>query len=259
MSNVSSELRNLDLINAAKQQYEKQQRTKVPPIVVVLPSKGLIYPESSILRQGSVEMRYMTAYDEDILTNATYIKTGVVFDKLLESLVVSPGVNVNDISATDRDGLIISARIHAYGNLYPVTVTDPKTQNSINRDVDLSKLKFKKFTLIPEPNGEFEYIFSDKGDTLKFKYLTMNESKNIDPDRSISKLLELSIMEINGNRDKNIIVDYIKFDMRALDAKKFRSYISDNLPGLDLTVQFEGEDGGTFDAMFQLSADLFWF
>ena len=145
MSNVSSELRNLDLINAAKQQYEKQQRTKVPPIVVVLPSKGLIYPESSILRQGSVEMRYMTAYDEDILTNATYIKTGVVFDKLLESLVVSPGVNVNDISATHRDGLIISARIHAYGNLYPVTVTDPKTQNSINRDVDLSKLKFKKF------------------------------------------------------------------------------------------------------------------
>ena len=66
-------------------------------------------------------------------------------------------------------------------------------------------------------------------------------------------------MEINGNRDKNIIVDYIKFDMRALDAKKFRSYISDNLPVLDLTVQFEGEDGGTFDAMFQLSADLFWF
>ena len=193
MSNVSSELRNLDLINAAKQHYEKQQRTKVPPIVVALPSKGLIYPESSILRQGSVEMRYMTAYDEDILTNVTYIKTGVVFDKLLESLVVTPGVNVNDISATDRDGLIISARIHAYGNLYPVTVTDPKTQNSINRDVDLSKLKFKSFTLIPDENGEFEYIFSDKGDTLKFKYLTVNASKNIDPDRAISKLLELSI------------------------------------------------------------------
>ena len=87
----------------------------------------------------------------------------------------------------------------------------------------------------------------------------MDASKNIDLDRAISNLLELAIMEINGNRDKNIIAEYIKFDMRALDAKKFRSFISDNLPGLDLNVQFEGEDGGTFDAMFQLNADLFWF
>jgi hypothetical protein len=81
-----------NIIEIAKQRYESKQRSKLPSIIVSLASAGKIYPESSPLRAGQIEMRYMTAYDEDILTNTSYIKNGVVFDKLLESIIVTEGV-----------------------------------------------------------------------------------------------------------------------------------------------------------------------
>jgi hypothetical protein len=257
-NNVSSRLQNQDLVKLAQQNYEKQQRVKIPPVVITLPSKGLIYPESSPLRSGKVEMRHMTAYDEDILSNSNYLKTGVVFDKLLESLIVTPGVHVDDISPVDREGLLISARIYGYGKMYPVLLTDPVTNNTIEREIDLSKLNFRTFTLQPDENGEFEYRTSTE-DVLKFRFLTFALTKNIDPERAVSDLMLASIQQVNENRDKNYISEYLKFEMLALDARNFRTYLSEHIPGIDFSVEVEGEDGGTFTAMFQIGSDLFWF
>ncbi len=93
---VTDRLSDKNLIELAKQQYENKQRSTVPSVLVPLPSKGQVYPESSALRKGHVEMRYMTAYDEDILTNSTYIKQGVVLDKLVKSLVLDP-IDIDDL------------------------------------------------------------------------------------------------------------------------------------------------------------------
>ncbi len=235
-NNVSSRLQNQDLVRLAQQNYEKQQRVKVPPVVITLPSKGLIYPESSPLRSGKVEMRHMTAYDEDILSNSNYLKTGVVFDKLLESLIVTPGVHVDDISPVDREGLLISARIYGYGKMYPVLLTDPKTNNTIEREIDLSKLNFRPFTLQPDENGEFEYRTSTD-DVLKFRFLTFALTKNIDPERAVSDLMLASIQQVNENRDKNYISEYLKFEMLALDARTFRNYLAEHIPGIDFSVE----------------------
>jgi hypothetical protein len=79
MSNVSTRVSNNNLIELVKQNYEKTQTSKIPGSIIELPSKGLVYPESSPLRSGTVEIRYMTAYDEDILTNGSYIKQGRKF------------------------------------------------------------------------------------------------------------------------------------------------------------------------------------
>lgn len=257
-NNVSSKLQDQNLIELAKQNYEKQQRlSKTPGVLVQLPSKGLIYPESSILRQGHVEMRHMTAYDEDILTTSSYIKEGIVLDKLLESLLLTP-VKLDDISYTDREAMLISARIYGYGKMYPVVVTHPDTNVQYNREIDLSQIKFKPFDLQPDANGEFEYRFPD-GVIVKYRFLTSALSKNISPEKMISQLMESSIMEINGNRDKNFIADYIKYEMRAIDARNFRTFLNDNISGLDFNMEFEGEDGSTFTAMFQYGPDLFWF
>jgi hypothetical protein len=225
---MSSVTNNQNIILQAKQNYEKTLKTKVPPILVSLPSKGLVYPKSSPLHAGTIEMRYMTAYDEDILTNKSYIQNGIMFDKLLESLIVTPGVNPADITNFDRDGLIINARINAYGSSYPVIVTDPINNIDLKRTIDLSKLQVKKLELTPN-------------------------------DTAISKLMELSITEINGNRTKNVIAEYIKYEMRAADAKAFRSYFLENIPGINYTTKFEGEDGGTFESNFRIGSDLFWF
>lgn len=257
MTMVSGKTHDQNIIELAKQNYEKQQRHRFTSIVVPIPSNGLIYPSTSPLRTGQVEMRFMTAYDEDILTNSTYIKNGIIFDKLLEALIVTPGVNVDDISPIDREAMIIAARVHGYGKMYPVTVTDPETNKQIDREIDLSALKFREFTLQPDDNGEFEY--NADGAKLKFRFLTIGLSKNIDPDRAVSDLMLASIQEVNGNRDKNAIADYLKFEMRAITAKQFRTYLGEHMPGIDFNVEVEGENGGTFTAGFQIGSDLFWF
>ena len=252
MSNTTR-LGNTDLVNIAKQRFEKQQRSKLPSVIVNLPSQGKIYPKSHPLSAGTVEMRYMTAYDEDILTNISYIREGVMFDKLLESLVVSD-IPVEDIASSDRDALIIAARIAAYGADYPVEVVDPKTNKTIKHSVDLRRLQPKPFTLIPNELGEFEYAIPELDVTLHFRY-----NINLQDFQSVSDMLAVYITAVNGDRDATRIEEFIRYEFLAGPAKKFRTFLSENAPGIDYTYEFEGETGGTFRATFPIGTDLFWF
>ncbi len=144
---MTEHLSDKNLVDLAKQNFENRQKNTIPSIIVPLPSNGLVYPKSSPLHSGQVEMRYMTAYDEDILTNATYIKQGVVLDKLIKSLILND-VNLDEMIVADRDVLIIAARIHGYGNEYTVTVTDPETKSTLNRVLDLPKAVDMHFVLL---------------------------------------------------------------------------------------------------------------
>jgi len=243
---------NPNVIDIAKQRYESKQRGKLPTIIASLASGGKIYPETSPLRSGKIEMRYMTAYDEDILTNATYMREGVLFDKLLQAIIVSD-VDVNEISTYDKNGLIINARVLSYGSEYPVQVTDPNTKTKLERVIDLTKIKFRTFDIESDVNGEIDYKVGDI--TLKFSY-----NNNLDlTNTTVSKMLELVIKQVDQSRSKTDIENFIRYEFLASDAKDFRQYYIQNIPGLDLTCEFEGDKGGTFEAGFQLGADLFWF
>jgi hypothetical protein len=250
MTQMTNRVSNQNIVELAKKQYESQQRNKLPKVIVNLPSYGKIYSAEHPLRSGQIEMRYMTAYDEDILTNSSYIRDGVVFDKLLESIITTP-VKIADIVTVDKDALIINARILAYGPEYPVQVTDPK-KKILDRSVNLSKLQNKPFDLESDDNGEFDYEYGD----VKLKFIYIN--KNIS-DLKISEFLLETIHEVNGNRDRDAIQDFIRYEFLANDAKQFRDYISSNLPGLDMSYEFEGEDGSTFRSTFPIGSDLFWF
>jgi hypothetical protein len=252
MSKSTTRLGNQDLVNIAKQRFDKQQRSKLPSIIVDLPSGGVIYPKSHPLASGKVEMRYMTAYDEDILTNTSYIKEGVIFDKLIESLVVD-AIDINDIASSDKDALIINARIASYGHEYPVIVTDPKTNKKINTEIDLRKIQPRPFNLIADDNGEFEYRVNNDY-VLKFTY-----SFNLTDFEKVSELLSTYITQVNESRNQQDIDDFIRYNFLAGPAKKFRQYISENAPGLNYQYEFEGEDGGTFTSGFPIGTDLFWF
>jgi hypothetical protein len=253
MSNTNTtRLGNPDIINIAKQRFEKQQQSKLPSIIVNLPSKGVIYPKTHILSSGQVEMRYMTAYDEDILTNISYIREGVVFEKLLESLVLT-NVDIMDIAELDRDALIINARIVSYGSEYPVVVTNSSTGKQYERKVDLKQLQPKPFNLMSDDLGEFEYT-TEAGDNIKFSY---NLSKN--DFETVSGFLLNYIKEVNGNRNPEQIKDFIRYSFLAGQAKEFRRFVTLNAPGLNYQYEFEGEDGSTFIAPFQIGADLLWF
>lgn len=251
MTQMTNRLNNQNIVELAKKQYETQQRGKLPTVIVQLPSAGKIYPESHPLRSGQIEMRYMTAYDEDILTNISYIETGVVFDKLLESIIITP-VNVDDIKTPDKDALIINARILAYGAEYPVQITNPKTKKLIKHSIILTNLKNKPFDLQSDENGEFRY--KENGYDIKFTFINKNISE-----LTVSEFLLETITEINGSREKSDIEQFIRYEFLSKDAKAFRNYISKNQPGIDMTYDFEGEDGSTFNSTFPIGPDLFWF
>ena len=102
---------------------------KFPTEVVDLPSKGLLYPEDSSISTGKVEVRYMTAKDEDILTSPNLIKQGIVIDKLLESLIVDKDIKVENLLSGDKNAILIIARILAYGKNYEFKLTKPPLLN----------------------------------------------------------------------------------------------------------------------------------
>ena len=106
----------------------------LPTEVIELPSKGLLYPEGHPLAEGKVEVKYMTAKEEDILTNQNYIKNGSVIDRLLQSLIVTK-FDYNDLLTGDKNAIMIAARILAYGAKYDVTY------NGVDQEIDLTTLE----------------------------------------------------------------------------------------------------------------------
>jgi hypothetical protein len=249
---------NQNIIDIAKQQWETTKRNTIPTEIVRLPSAGKIYPKTSTLSSGQLEMRYMTAYDEDILTNASFLREGIVLDKLLTSLIVTPGVLIDDIGTADKDALIIQARILSYGADYPVKVLDPSTDTYINRTVNLTELKFVPFNLESNDLGEFDYEIN--ADTkIKFSFLRSKHNKKSVDEQLVSNMLNNMITEVNGSRKHDDIVDFIRYTFLARDAKKFRDWVQSNSPGINLEIKFEGETGDTFTSKFQLGSDIFWF
>jgi len=253
MAGMTDRVSDQTIIQLAKQQYESQKQQSMPSEIFPLVSNGMVYPKDHPLRSGKIEMRYMTAYDEDILTNSSYMREGVVLDKLLEALIVTP-VDYSTIARIDKNGLIIAARIVSYGKDYNVIVKDPKTKKELKRIVDLSKLKGTQFNLEADDAGEFNYTLSDNTN-LKFKFLLTGDNDDL----KISEFLERTITQVNDSRKLEDIQDFIRYKFMARDSKIFRTYITDNTPNMIMDYEFEGEDGSTFISGFPIGTDFFWF
>ena len=253
MAGMTDRVSDQTIIQLAKQQYESQKQQSMPSEIFPLVSNGMVYPKDHPLRSGKIEMRYMTAYDEDILTNSSYMREGVVLDKLLEALIVTP-VDYSTIARIDKNGLIIAARIVSYGKDYNVIVKDPKSLVELERVVDLTKLKNSTFELQSDDIGEFDYVLEDKTQ-LKFKFLLNSDSEDL----KISEFLERTITQINTSRKLEDIQEFIRYKFMARESKLFRTYIIKHTPSVLMDYEFEGEDGSTFNSGFPFGADFFWF
>ena len=148
---------------------------KIPTEIVTLPSKGLLYPKESPLSKGEIEMKYMTAKEEDILTNQSYIQKGIVLDKLLQALIVSD-INYNDLVVGDKNAIMVAARILGYGKDYSFTYD--------NKDItiDLSEIDNKPFdeSSITKGVNEFSFTLPTTKVPVTFKLLNHKDEKNID-------------------------------------------------------------------------------
>ena len=106
---------------------EVTKQSKFPSEIIDLPSEGKVYSKNSPLANGKIELKYMTAREEDILTSQNLIKKGVVINKLLDSLILSEGIKADDLILGDKNAVMVAARILAYGPEYTCDIINPNT------------------------------------------------------------------------------------------------------------------------------------
>ena len=149
-------------------------KPKFPTEIVDLPSKGLLYPKDNPFSSGKIEMKYMTAKEEDILTNQNYIRQGVVVDKLLESLIVSD-VNYDDVLIGDKNAVLIASRILGYGQMYKFDYAGEK------HEVDLTKLENQEIdeNLITPNVNQFDFTLPHSGIKLHLKFYLMGMKRKL--------------------------------------------------------------------------------
>ena len=234
---------------------------KFPTEMVELPSKGFFYPTDHPLKEGKLEMKYMTAREEDILANANYIQQGIVLDKLLESLIVSPKFNLDDLLIGDKNALLVAARILGYGSNY--TVSYGKNTQTI----DLSKLENinNDFTNLTEELNEFSYVMPATSTPITFKLLTSKDEKSIDKELEglrkvnpnageLTTRFRFILTSVSGKRDMSSIIDFIDNYFLATDSRAFREHYKNTMPDVDMS--YEGEDGRF--RTIPIGLDFFW-
>ena len=235
---------------------------KLPTEIVELPSKGLLYPEDSELAKGTIEMKYMTAKEEDILTNQSYIKNGTVLDKLMKSLIVSK-INYDDLLVGDKNAIMIAARILGYGSEY--------TFNYGNEEynVDLSQVDNKPLNeeLFSSRMNEFTFTLPKSKNTVTFKLLNHKDEQDIsreleglkkinrDASPEISTRLKYLITSVEGNREKKDIREFVDNYLLAQDSRALREYVREIQPDVDLTFF---PDGSSERINIPIGVKFFW-
>lgn len=232
-----------------------ETKLSLPTETIELPSKGLLYPTDNPLASGTLEMKYMTAKEEDILTNQNYIQNGTVFDKLLRSLIVSK-INFDDLTIGDKNAVLIAARILGYGKDYNVRYAHPITGELEEITVDLASLKNKEIDYSTLHNiNEFSYVLPVSKNEVTFKILTHKDERAIEDELKGLKKANLSaevttrikqaVIAVNGDRDRKTVRDFVDNYLLAADSRALREYIRKVTPDLDLTFTFVGSDGYT--------------
>ena len=236
-----------------------------PTEMVTLPSKGLLYPEGNPLRKGEIEMKYMTAREEDILTNQNLIKNGTVIDKLLQALIVTP-IDFKDLLSGDKNAILIAARILGYGSDYEFEY------NKESLKIDLTDIKDKPLNeeLITKGKNEFSFTLPSSKVGITFKLLTHGDEINIENEikglKKINKNIsaDLStrvkhlITSINGDYEKSTIREFVDTRLLARDSRALRNYISEVQPDVDLSYDYEDDDGNVKNIPVPIGLNFFW-
>ena len=234
---------------------------KFPTEEVELPSKGLLYPKDSPLSSGKVEIKYMTAKEEDILTNQNYIQKGIVLDKLLESVVISK-INLDDLVIGDKNAVLIATRILGYGKEYSFTYSGEQIE------IDLTELENKYFdeNNITKGVNEFSYTLPSTSTQITFKLLTGKDEKKIDRELEglkkinknatpeLSTRLKYTITSVEGETDPKTIREFVDNALLARDSRALREYIRSIQPDVDLTWTLDSGE----EVAIPMGIGFFW-
>jgi len=276
---------NEEMVELAKQQYEQKKVSdyKFPTEIVDLPSKGLIYPKDNPLSSGKVEMKYMTAKEEDILTTQSYIKDGSVLDRLFQSLIISNGegtpIKYVDLTLGDKNSIMIAARILGYGKDYEVEIEDPTTPGTKQKEViDLTQFESVDYDGSGQTElhkNEFEFELPQSKRKVTFQALTESKERKIKhqleeskraarkmkdrTDKQLTIRLKNTIISIDGESDQKAINHFVDNELFAADSRALRMHINKVVPDMDLTYEFISEETGERrDMLLPMDLGFFW-
>lgn len=249
----------------------------VPTEFVELPSGGRFYSKDHPLHgEASVEIRFMTAKDEDTLTSKTLLKQGVALDRVLQNLIVDKSINIKDLLVGDKNAIIVAARRSAYGAEYETKVTCPACMTTVEQTFDLNEVKFTEMTDLEElgitetQDGTFSVLLpvtkveatvklmtghdEDKLNTLRGKKSKISK----DDDLSMTDQFKQFVVSISGVTDKNQVSSFIE-NMPANDSRFLRLAYKKLVPNLDMSQQFECAHCGYEQEMeVPFTTDFFW-
>jgi len=247
----------------------------VPTEFVELPSGGNFYPETHPLHgQDSIEIKQMTAKEEDLLTSRTLLKKGVALDRVLQSLIINPSINADSLLVGDRNAIIIAIRSSAYGNIYETKVTCPGcgTQQEHSFDLneatvyhgeDASELNVTNnndgtfTTQLPKTQVEVTFKLLDGHDEKALVNIG-NRKKSTLFDNMITTQLSNMVVAVNGD-DSTEAVNYLVQNIPSIDSRHIRTAYKLAAPNVDLTQDFECDECDYLAEMeVPLSADFFW-
>jgi len=277
-------LSNEEMVKIAQQQYEQKQVSdyKFPTEIVELPSKGLIYPKDNPLSSGKVEMKYMTAKEEDILTTQSYIKDGSVLDRLFQSLIVSNGEGVPikyvDLVTGDKNAIMIAARILGYGKDYEVEITDPFTDKKQKDVIDLTQFENNEYDgskQVELHRNEFEFILPKSNRKITFMAMTESKERKVKhqieeikkqnrkvkdlTSRDLTTRLKNMILSVDDESEQRVINNFVDNELFAVDSQSLRAYINEVVPDINMTYEFISEETGERrDMPLPMDVSFFW-
>ena len=280
----SKPMSNSDMVELAKQQHAQTQVSdyKFPTEIIELPSNGLVYPKDNPLSSGKIELKYMTAREEDILTTQSYIKDGSVLDRLFQALIISNGdglpIKYVDLVTGDKNAIMIASRILGYGKEYNVEVTDPFGGDKQKETIDLTQFENKEYdgsgqTELNKNEYEFELPRSKR--TVTFQALTESKERKIkhqleeskkarkklkdETSKDLTTRLKNMILSVDGEYDQKIITNFVDNELFAVDSKALRTHISEVTPDIDLEWEFvSDETGERRNMLLPMDVGFFW-
>ena len=246
-----------------------------PTQFVELPSLGKHYVEGHTLHnQETIEIRFMTAKDEDILTSRSLLKKGLAIDRLISNLIVDENINPSSLLVGDRYAILVAARASAYGHFYETSVNCPSCNTA-------SKHTFNLLNPTVKSGGNFgEYDVTQKDDgsyIIKLPYTDilvevrmlngndetrliqhMQKSSKKQVDISISDHMTTYVTSVNGYKDPKVIGHVIK-NITATESRYLRNAYKTIAPDLKINGDFECLSCGHEQELeVPFGADFFW-
>jgi len=229
-----------------------QPKEKYPTEIIPLATKGWFYPEGHPLSSGQIELKQVTAREEDILANQEFIRKGTVLDKLMESVIINKSIKIDEILIPDKNAIFIAIRRLAYGDEYGVEITCTECNKKNKIKINLSDLKYKDFNFESYEKGQNNFSFTlPSGISITYKLLNQIDEKSIESElnqlKKISKeasaelttRMKYLITSIDGNPDRSSIRKFVEEKLTAKDSLAIRRHVKDNNPDVDMTFDFK--------------------